>query len=66
MLAMRWLHPDLVTISIPDKFNIIAQYPIAMLKNSHETEVAKAFIAYILSPAGQEVLSRWGFGTVNQ
>ncbi len=58
--------PDLGSISIPDNYNIIAQYPIAILKNSHETEVAKAFIAYILSPAGQEVLSRWGFSTVNQ
>ncbi len=57
---------DLVTITIPEQYNIIARYPIAMLNNSHELKVAKSFIAYILSPAGQEVLSRWGFGTVNR
>jgi len=58
--------PDLVTISIPAKYNIIAQYPIAVLNSSHETELARSFIAYILSSTGQDILARWGFGTVNQ
>ncbi len=57
--------PDLVTILIPDQFNVIAQYPIAVLNNTHELELSKAFIAYVLSPAGQAVLSQWGFSPVN-
>ncbi len=53
--------PDLRTISIPDQFNVIASYPMAVLKNSSHADLARAFTVYVLSPAGQSILSRWGF-----
>jgi len=53
--------PDLITISIPNEFNVTAKYPIAVLTNAPEPKLAEAFIAYILSPAGQAVLNKWGF-----
>jgi molybdate transport system substrate-binding protein len=58
--------PDLVTISIPDKYNVIAKYPFAILTNAPNPKLAVAFVSYILSPAGQAVLSKWGFKGVTQ
>lgn len=48
-------------ISIPDSLNITAQYPIASLTDTHQPELAEAFIAFVLSPAGQQTLKRYGF-----
>lgn len=48
-------------IEIPDELNTIASYPIAVVNNSKYPAQAAAFVAYILSPAAQEVLARYGF-----
>jgi molybdate transport system substrate-binding protein len=58
--------PDLMTIPIPDIYNVIAKYPIAILADASDPKLAEAFISYILSPAGQAVLSKWGFKGVTQ
>ncbi len=52
---------DLKTIPIPKAFNVIAKYPIAVLARSANADLAAAFIAYVLSPDGQAVLTKWGF-----
>ncbi|HJS29552.1 MAG TPA: molybdate ABC transporter substrate-binding protein [Anaerolineales bacterium] len=49
-------------IDIPDGQNVIATYPIAPVSDSPHPDLAQAFINFILSEAGQEILSRWGFG----
>ena len=51
------------TIAIPDELNVIAVYPIAPLADSKIPDMAKAFIAYVLSPEGQQVLATYGFIT---
>jgi molybdate transport system substrate-binding protein len=48
-------------IDIPDNFNIIAQYPIAVTKSSAHSSDAQAFVQYILSPEGQAVLQHYHF-----
>lgn len=48
-------------IAIPDQYNIIASYPIAEVKGAPNNAGARAFIAYVLSPAGQSVLKQHGF-----
>ncbi len=53
--------PELQQIEIPDDVNIIATYPIAPLLKAANTDLAKAFIDYVLSPNGQAVLQKWGF-----
>lgn len=53
--------PDLKTVEIPAELNVIAKYPIAALSKSVNSELAKAFIDYVLSPEGQTVLQKWGF-----
>ncbi len=50
---------SLIQIGIPERQNVIAQYPIGVLRDSNPT--ARDFVAYVLSPAGQGILQRWGF-----
>jgi molybdate transport system substrate-binding protein len=45
---------------IPDGANVLATYPIALLKTAKETDAANAFVALVLSPDGQQVLARHG------
>ena len=51
-------------ITIPDNYNVIASYPIAALKDSKHESDAQAFVNYVLSPAGQQVLAQYHFITV--
>lgn len=53
--------PELETIQIPDEMNVIAKYPIAPLVESANIELARAFVAYVLSDEGQAILRKWGF-----
>ena len=53
--------PDLKTIEIPADLNVIAKYPIAALTKSANVDLGTTFIEYILSPACQAVLQKWGF-----
>ena len=48
-------------INIPDTFNVIAQYPIAVVKNSAHRSDAQMFIQYVLSPTGQTILTKYHF-----
>jgi molybdate transport system substrate-binding protein len=48
-------------IEIPDKYNVLATYPIAVLKAAPQTDLAAKFMAYVLSADGQAVLQKWGF-----
>jgi molybdate transport system substrate-binding protein len=53
--------PGLITIPIPEGFNILARYPIAVLSSSLNPDLAGEFIAYVVSPAGKAILESWGF-----
>jgi molybdate transport system substrate-binding protein len=53
--------PELQTIEIPAELNVIAQYPIAPLAESPNSDLAEAFVAYVLSSEGQSILEKWGF-----
>lgn len=49
------------TIDIPDELNAIATYPIAPIADSKNTDLAQAFVAFVLSSEGQAVLAKYGF-----
>jgi len=49
-------------IEIAASDNVTTTYPIAPLKSSKNASTAAAFVAYVLSPAGQSVMSAAGFG----
>jgi molybdate transport system substrate-binding protein len=55
--------PELQIIEIPDELNVIAKYPIAPMVESDNADLASAFIAFVLSDEGQEILQKWGFGS---
>ena len=46
---------------IPRGANIVAAYPIAVVGRTPRREQAREFIEFVLSPAGQRILERWGF-----
>jgi molybdate transport system substrate-binding protein len=48
-------------IQIPPELNVIARYPIAAVKGAPNEAGARAFIVYVLSPAGQAILVRHDF-----
>lgn len=48
-------------VEIPDDANPIATYPIGVIAASRNSEVADAFVAFVLSDEGQAVLAAHGF-----
>lgn len=52
---------QLSSLTIPDNVNVIAEYPIAVVKTSTHGSEAQAFIQYVLSPPGQAILQQHHF-----
>ena len=48
-------------IKIPDDVNVVAEYPIAVTNVTRNPEVARAFIDFVLSDTGQQILASYGF-----
>ncbi len=46
---------------IPDQYNVLASYPIALVKGTKNQEAAEAFISLVLGEEGQRVLGQKGF-----
>jgi molybdate transport system substrate-binding protein len=50
---------------IPDSANVLAAYPIALIRHSKRPDAAKAFVDLVLSRAGQAILERRGLISVS-
>ena len=48
-------------IEIPEAHNVIAEYPMTVLKQSANSNLAYAFLDFILGPEAQAVLAKYGF-----
>jgi molybdate transport system substrate-binding protein len=48
-------------LDIPHQFNVLARYPMAVVRGTANEAGARAFLDYVLSPLGQAILSRHGF-----
>jgi molybdate transport system substrate-binding protein len=48
-------------VDIPEQHNVVAEYPIAVLKDRPGRQVAQAFVDLVLSEEGQRVLAEKGF-----
>jgi molybdate transport system substrate-binding protein len=59
------LAPNVIQIAIPARYNVIAKYPIGVLKNSSNPNTAKAFMDFVISLEGQSILGKWGFLAIN-
>ncbi len=52
---------DAEGVEIPDDINVVAEYPIATLDDAPNAAGAQAFVDFVLSEAGQEILASYGF-----
>jgi len=53
---------DRVTaVALPPEHDVVARYPIAVLKDAQNPAAARAFVDFVLGPTGQAVLGRFGF-----
>jgi molybdate transport system substrate-binding protein len=50
-------------VAIPGADRAANAYPIAAMKAAADPALAKAFVRWVLSPSGQAILARYGFGT---
>jgi molybdate transport system substrate-binding protein len=48
-------------VGIREQHQVIARYPIAVVKDSKNPRLAKAFVDYLLSDEGQRLLADYGF-----
>lgn len=53
--------PALTSVPIPPELNVIAEYPIAVVEAAPHPELARAWIALVLSADGQRALEGAGF-----
>ena len=51
-------------VAIPDRLNVVATYPIAPVADSHALAPAAAFVDFVLSPQGQQILEDYGFSRI--
>lgn len=56
---------EVAQIEIPDQLNTVASYPIAPVGDSPNLAAAQQFMDYVLAPAGQQVLVKYGFIPIN-
>ena len=59
------LELEIGQIAIPPQLNVEAAYFIAPLSNSQHRDLARSFINFVLSPAGQEHLGANGLKGAN-
>ena len=48
-------------IRIPENLNRSAIYPIAVLEDAREPDLAREWVDLVVSSEGQRVLEKWGF-----
>jgi molybdate transport system substrate-binding protein len=52
---------DVRTVAIPDAYNVVASYPIALTSDASDVPAARVFIDFVLSAQGQAILRKYGF-----
>jgi len=55
---------NILALSVPSEANVVAIYPIAVLRDAVSQEAALMFIQFLTSPSGQRILQAHGFGPV--
>ena len=52
---------DVNAVAIPEDVNVIATYPIAVVEEAPNADVAADFVAYVVGSEGQATLKDYGF-----
>ena len=53
--------PDVQVMEISDSLNVVAEYPIALVKDAKESKLGQAFVSFVLSGEGQAILKKHNF-----
>jgi molybdate transport system substrate-binding protein len=53
--------PELTVLTIPAELNVIAEYPMAVVSGAKHPALAKAWVDFTRSDAGQSALQSAGF-----
>lgn len=48
-------------IDIPEAQNVVARYPVAVLRHARNADAAHEFVGLLLSPTGRRILQAYGF-----
>jgi len=48
-------------VDIPSDINVIATYPVVVTKEAPNADGARAFVDFVLSDQGQEILASYSF-----
>ncbi len=57
---------DVRQVEIPAKYNVVAEYPVAVATRTRRPALARAFVDYLLSEKGQAIIQEYGFGLAMQ
>ena len=49
-------------VQIPEEFNVVAHYPLAVLRRAPHPELASEYVQFLTSPTSQATFLRLGFG----
>ena len=60
-VAAARMEGNITVIKFPEESNVSARYPIAVLKNSSQKDLAKEFLDFVMSEPGQRILTSRGF-----
>ena len=52
---------QVTVLEIPERVNVVATYPIAVVEGSTSDKLAAAFVELVLSEEGQAILQKAGF-----
>ncbi len=55
---------DITLIELPDKYNVIADYPYGIINATKNADAVKKFESYLTGPAGTALLKDYGFDPV--
>jgi molybdate transport system substrate-binding protein len=55
------LAEEVVRLDVPDPYNVLASYPAVLIKETREPELARSFLAFLVSDEARAVLSKNNF-----
>lgn len=55
---------EVEVIEIPENLQVVAEYPVAVLSDAQDAELAQRWVDLVTSDEGYQVLEKWGFQSV--
>ena len=57
---------NVTRIVVPDEYNVLGKFPLAVLNQSKNTRESQSFIDLVMSKEGQAILKKYGYIPVDQ